>query len=146
MPPPVYMSDDEDEMLEQMDDELKDTEEYKELMNLLQLKQQQEQMKKNEHALSTDGRNDNVVHEGIRCNSCGKDPIIGIRWKCSTCQNHQTDLCSTCMEKGNFETDSHKRDHILHPMEKVEVSYYLDYHHEWVSKEPNYLDPSFMST
>eukprot|EP01118_Nematostelium_gracile_P020214 TRINITY_DN9744_c0_g1_i2.p2 TRINITY_DN9744_c0_g1~~TRINITY_DN9744_c0_g1_i2.p2 ORF type:complete len:359 (-),score=109.97 TRINITY_DN9744_c0_g1_i2:44-1120(-) len=92
-PPEVYMSDDEDDItalkLEHMDDELKDTEDYKELMQLLQLKQQSEQK-----------LNERVVNKEI--------------------------------------------------VESVDTShtdpYYLEYNHQWVSKEPNYLDPSYMAT
>jgi len=90
-PPPVYMSDDEEEItalkLEQMDPELKSTPQYKELVELLQLRQQME-LKEKEHSLSTENKE----------------------------------------------------------IEKTESApYFLDYNHEWVSKEPNYLDPSFMS-
>ena len=36
------------------------------------------------------------VHMGVRCNGCGKNPITGIRFKCSICQNYN--LCGKCEE------------------------------------------------
>jgi len=147
MPPHVYMSEDEDEILEKLDPELTNSEEYKELMKLLQMKHQQEEIKKNEHALNIiDGENKQLIHEGFRCDACGMEPIVGTRWRCSNCEEIQTDICNICKEKNHFETEYHKREHILNAMDKIEVSCYLDYNHEWISKEPNYLDPSFMST
>jgi len=135
MPPPVYMSDDEEEItalkLEQMDPELKETEEFKELMQLLQLKQLQEKKSENEHILNTEGKEKELVHEGYRCDCCGVEPIVGVRWKCSSCpEDHQVDLCSTCKEN-NFISETHKVTHALTKIDKVEsIPYYLDYNHE----------------
>ena len=36
------------------------------------------------------------VHMGVRCNGCGKNPITGIRFKCSICENYN--LCGKCEE------------------------------------------------
>jgi len=129
-----------------MDGELKDTEEYKELMHLLDLKQQQEK-KVNEHVVNAEQKGKELLHEGYCCDCCGMEPIIGVRWKCSSCNDeNQVDLCSNCKENNNFETNFHKRDHEMMKVDKVEpIPYYLDYNHEWISQEPNYLDPSFMS-
>lgn len=35
-----------------------------------------------------------VVHESVTCDSCNTGPIVGIRYKCSVCQNF--DFCQTC--------------------------------------------------
>lgn len=50
--------------------------------------------------------NSNIVHKGIKCNQCGKNNIIGIRYKCSTCPNYN--LCEDCEEDS-----THDEDHIF---------------------------------
>lgn len=40
-----------------------------------------------------------VVHEGVTCDSCGKYPIVGIRYKCSICHNY--DFCEECEARGD---------------------------------------------
>ena len=35
-------------------------------------------------------------HEGVSCNRCGEQDILGIRWNCTTCQNYS--LCADCEE------------------------------------------------
>ena len=37
-----------------------------------------------------------VIHKGIKCNECGMNDIIGIRYKCSKCPNYN--LCENCEE------------------------------------------------
>lgn len=34
-------------------------------------------------------------HKGIRCDGCGMDPVIGVRYKCSHCANF--DFCEQCL-------------------------------------------------
>lgn len=51
-------------------------------------------------------QNSNIVHKGVKCNQCGKNDIIGIRYKCSTCPNYN--LCENCEEDS-----THDEDHIL---------------------------------
>ena len=34
------------------------------------------------------------THPSITCDGCGQVPIMGFRWKCLNCKNH--DLCGTC--------------------------------------------------
>ncbi len=40
--------------------------------------------------------NDKPIHRFIICDGCGKDPVVGIRYKCAVC--HDFDLCSECEE------------------------------------------------
>eukprot|EP01043_Picozoa_sp_COSAG02_P022014 COSAG02_NODE_1131_length_14392_cov_8.946061_9_plen_185_part_00 len=37
------------------------------------------------------------AHTSIVCDGCASDPIIGYRWKCTVCKNH--DLCDVCYGK-----------------------------------------------
>ena len=39
----------------------------------------------------------NFVHNGIKCEKCFVEPIIGYRYKCSKCENYN--LCQKCEEK-----------------------------------------------
>eukprot|EP00755_Sulcionema_specki_P005857 Sspe_Gene.33940::Locus_16516_Transcript_1_1_Confidence_1.000_Length_641::g.33940::m.33940 len=34
------------------------------------------------------------THVGITCDGCGAVPVVGFRWHCKNCKNH--DLCDTC--------------------------------------------------
>ena len=34
------------------------------------------------------------THPSITCDGCGQEPMMGFRWKCIHCKNH--DLCGTC--------------------------------------------------
>mmetsp|Transcript_18962 Transcript_18962/g.27777 ORF Transcript_18962/g.27777 Transcript_18962/m.27777 type:complete len:157 (-) Transcript_18962:501-971(-) len=36
------------------------------------------------------------THIGITCDGCSAQPIIGYRWRCRSCKNH--DLCDACYE------------------------------------------------
>lgn len=36
------------------------------------------------------------THKSITCDGCGVVPIVGYRWRCRSCKNH--DLCDTCYE------------------------------------------------
>ena len=47
-----------------------------------------------------------TVHEGIKCEKCFTDPIIGIRYKCSVCKEYN--LCEKCEE----ENEEHEHDFI----------------------------------
>eukprot|EP00656_Telonema_subtile_P057450 TRINITY_DN9453_c0_g1_i1.p1 TRINITY_DN9453_c0_g1~~TRINITY_DN9453_c0_g1_i1.p1 ORF type:complete len:175 (+),score=56.78 TRINITY_DN9453_c0_g1_i1:157-681(+) len=37
------------------------------------------------------------THKKITCDGCGTEPIVGYRWRCRTCKNH--DLCDMCFEQ-----------------------------------------------
>jgi hypothetical protein len=50
--------------------------------------------------------NKEVVHNGISCDECEMESIIGNRFKCSKCPNY--DLCETCHSK-----NVHAMDHIF---------------------------------
>jgi len=47
-----------------------------------------------------------VVHEGVKCDSCGVSPIEGVRYQCQVCDNY--DLCEKCESN-----DQHPQTHIL---------------------------------
>lgn len=38
----------------------------------------------------------NEVHEGTLCKGCGVENIVGLRWKCKGCPDH--DICDTCRQ------------------------------------------------
>ena len=67
----------------------------------------------NELSRSISSRNNlsmcETVHNGIKCEKCKKEPIIGYRYKCSICENYN--LCEECEEK-NAETQEHKHNFI----------------------------------
>ena len=48
--------------------------------------------------------NNNTVHLGIKCQRCFVNPIIGVRYKCTECDDYN--LCEKC-EKENSETNDH---------------------------------------
>ena len=50
-----------------------------------------------------------TTHKGVKCDKCGKNPIIGYRYKCSICKDFN--LCDTC-ELKNSETQEHKHNFI----------------------------------
>lgn len=57
-----------------------------------------------EKKLNTEPKNEEpkttqeTVFHGVVCDSCSKKPIVGVRFKCLSCENF--DLCPTCEEKG----------------------------------------------
>ena len=57
-----------------------------------------------------------TVHNGIKCEKCFKEPIVGFRYKCSICNNYN--LCQDCEEK-NAQTGEHEHDFIK--IRKVET-------------------------
>ena len=40
---------------------------------------------------------DDQTHEGVTCDGCNKNPIVGTRYKCSSCLDY--DLCKECKDK-----------------------------------------------
>ena len=41
-----------------------------------------------------------IIHPGVKCQNCLKEPIIGIRYQCTECNNYN--LCSECEEKNSI--------------------------------------------
>ena len=54
---------------------------------------------------------DQRIHNDIGCDGCNMNPIVGIRYKCSTCPNY--DLCSNCMDKYDLNKLNHPKDHLF---------------------------------
>jgi len=48
-----------------------------------------------EEVAEVDGK---VVHKGVTCDGCKASPIVGCRFKCTTCANY--DLCDSCESQG----------------------------------------------
>ena len=83
----------------------------------------------------------------FKCDDCGVEPIVGVRWRCLECANNslEIDLCDACMAKplaSRFQTEDHSN---LHLFESILApnSYYDDKDYEAVSRR-NYLDPNYM--
>ena len=92
--------------------EKKRTEEYNQMSQIMINNPQQN---KGELTFS----NIKTTHHGIKCEKCGKIPIIGNRYKCSVCNNYN--LCESC-EETNFENQEHKHNFIkIRNEEKIEV-------------------------
>ncbi len=134
--PPVCMSDDEDlsEDLRDVDPTMKDSPEYKELLQLLKMQKNAEK-KKNEVIISE--KTVEVIHEGFKCDNCLMDPIVGVRWKCEECE-FSYNVCHGCKLSANFQ---HHHQYFI-PFETVEQkTYFLDYIQDEAGL--NYLDPNY---
>ena len=57
-----------------------------------------------------------IIHEGISCDGCGCECIVGNRYKCAVCQNF--DYCEKCMKEHASEHD-HPFVKIYHPKLKL---------------------------
>lgn len=110
-----------------LDAAIKESEEYKELLELMRL--QHEQIKKTNQSQRKEifikKTDEAFIHLGYKCNSCGMEPITGTRWRCNECsievetpskeitlsitetqslqqsppQSHAVDLCDSCKLK-----------------------------------------------
>ena len=49
------------------------------------------------------------THEGVHCDGCGTGPIVGYRYKCKRCQNH--DICESCYDMHRLEGKVRRRHH-----------------------------------
>lgn len=149
--PPVFMDEDDDQssfhgsnMDTAAEDEVSDEEsiplecrhlsEYKELLELKKLKKRKLQQLKAESGF--------VQHVGFKCDSCGLEPILGVRWHCMDCpQNTSLDFCDACSDCLH-ETDLHKAHHQLKPVYRAETFLDRDYCMPQ-STGYNYLDPNY---
>lgn len=52
-------------------------------------------------------KNEGVVHRGVTCDKCGRSPIVGVRYRCSNCQDY--DLCEDCEAR-----DEHPPTHVFY--------------------------------
>jgi len=50
------------------------------------------------------GLSKSLIHEGIKCEKCFDEPIIGYRYKCTICNDYN--LCEKCEEK-NLDSEEH---------------------------------------
>ncbi|KAI8076766.1 uncharacterized protein BX664DRAFT_389501 [Halteromyces radiatus] len=106
--PTVYMSDDE-----QVDDKVKQT--------MLRVAKPT-----SDNDLSTSGT-ETVIHEGFACDSCSVEPIVGVLYKCTVCdETEEVDLCSKCMAIGTFTNDQHTADHTFEAIRTAAPPYYAD--------------------
>eukprot|EP00873_Tetraselmis_striata_P019177 jgi/Tetstr1/439441/TSEL_027875.t1 len=58
------------------------------------------------------------THNGITCDGCGTKPIIGFRYKCKNCPNH--DFCEACYEdfgKGTLRDFTHRQNPVSKKLE-----------------------------
>ncbi|KAG0283214.1 ZZ-type zinc finger-containing protein 3 [Linnemannia gamsii] len=64
-------------------------------------------------------------HIGFSCDSCGVDPILGIRYSCIDCEElGGTDLCGPCYNSGVYHNELHLLSHRFHSIESSEVPSY----------------------
>ncbi|XP_076092237.1 ZZ-type zinc finger-containing protein 3-like isoform X2 [Mytilus galloprovincialis] len=156
--PPVYMSDDDEsqsfhsfgrdnddsqgsmpEEYEYISDdesipvELRDSEDYEELMKLKRLRKQKLQSLQ-------------CFHEGFKCDKCEVEPIPDTRWHCLDCPiGEEVDFCEDCVDS-NFETGKHNSSHRLKPIRLpskdtcVKDRDYMTF----MPGDYNYLDPNYM--
>lgn len=149
--PPVYMDDEDDrgsfyssQLDAAADEEISDDEsippscrhlaEYKELLCLKKLKRQKLDLMQAESGF--------VPHIGYKCDNCGTEPILGLRWHCQDCpQDSSVDFCDSCSDC-LYETENHRSDHQLDPVFRTETFLDRDY---CMSRDTsyNYLDPNY---
>uniref|UniRef100_A0A0P4X1U2 Uncharacterized protein n=2 Tax=Scylla olivacea TaxID=85551 RepID=A0A0P4X1U2_SCYOL len=87
-------------------DELRNTEEYRELLRVKQVKRLKEQ----------EAETGIVAHHGYSCDGCGMEPITGTRWHCIDCpSSRSTDICENCV-KTSFSLECHVPSHHLEPV------------------------------
>ncbi|XP_050738987.1 ZZ-type zinc finger-containing protein 3-like isoform X1 [Eriocheir sinensis] len=87
-------------------DELRNSEEYCELLRMKHIKRLKEQ----------EAETGIVHHYGYSCDGCGVEPIIGPRWHCMECPpSRSVDICGSCV-KTNFSLEHHLPSHHLEPI------------------------------
>lgn len=157
--PPVYMSDDDDDSSmsvggsssmeadagygeeskdvsdeESIPPELRDSEEYEELMKLKKIKMTQ-------FCSTSSGA---IKSPSFKCDNCQCTPITNTRWQCIDCQNENgtsIDLCNNCIDS-NFENSFHNSSHRFQP---VTPQGFVDNDYtKFSTGDYNYLDPNYM--
>uniref|UniRef100_A0A3Q0SVJ4 ZZ-type zinc finger-containing protein 3 n=1 Tax=Amphilophus citrinellus TaxID=61819 RepID=A0A3Q0SVJ4_AMPCI len=147
--PPVYMDEDDERSAyynsvqdpsaddsdeESVPVELRSLPEYKELLELKRLKKQKLQEIQEDKA--------EIRHIGYKCDICGMEPILGVRWHCQDCPpDNSVDFCSNCSDC-LFKTETHKPNHHLEPVYQPETFLDRDYCLPQ-STGYNYLDPNY---
>ena len=53
--------------------------------------------KEEENIIKNENKENVIIHSGIKCKGCKMNPIIGIRYKCTVCDNF--DYCEKCEDK-----------------------------------------------
>ena len=71
---------------------------------------------KEEYKMENQDEHIDIIHEGISCDGCGCECIVGTRYKCAVCQNF--DYCEKCMKEHASEHD-HPFIKIYHPKMKL---------------------------
>ncbi|KAJ2964236.1 hypothetical protein NQZ79_g774 [Umbelopsis isabellina] len=69
-----------------------------------------------------------AIHYGFACDSCGDEPIVGARYKCTQCDiSEEVDLCEKCYEEGTFTNDHHPLSHQFEAISTADpLPYYAD--------------------
>ncbi|KAF9437918.1 ZZ-type zinc finger-containing protein 3 [Entomortierella beljakovae] len=70
-----------------------------------------------------------ATHLGYSCDSCGVEPILGIRYSCIDCiELGGTDLCGPCFNSGEYHNELHLLSHQFQAIESAEVPSYSNSH------------------
>ena len=82
------------------------------------------------------------IHTHYKCDGCGVQSFVGIRYNCKTCKNF--DYCENCMEK-NIKTHKHEFNTIEKPDEDYEIPILLQFFYFLTEIKPefNYLKGIF---
>ena len=96
-------------------------------------KSEVENMKFDEYIIT---KKSNVIHQGIKCNKCEMNPIVGIRYKCADCNDYN--LCEKCEEE-NFISN-------VHPHNFIKIRKFIENvqkekkENDYLMNENNYLN------
>lgn len=120
---------------------LRDTEEYRELLELKRLKRQK--------IADFQQTQEKIQHSSFMCDGCGINPISGTRWHCTDCSKDAgVDFCTECAERGNINVGSHTSEHQLEPITRNSTFFvdgdYLGLSGGSTSAGYNYLDTNFL--
>ena len=80
---------------------------------LEEYKKQKEQLEKinKEYMIQKESSICKTIHNGIKCQKCFRNPIVGYRYKCSECQNYN--LCQDCEELNSI--------NVVHPHNFIKI-------------------------